>query len=299
MRGLPALSALVPLTLVPAATQAASRVQRHSAGLWAHWGLQLVAVLLCGQLVGCANRPPAPDTAVSGVALARERIRLPPDVVFEATLLDVTNPDLPPVVLGRQRRESAGNPPYAVWIPYPSVRFLAKGRYEVRAAVTLDGRLILASDKRYAVPQEAAFRHVDLWLERPPPQSATADAGVPLMLTHWRLVDIGDQHVPRPRDGSVVPFIVFQPAEGGVTRITGSGGCNRFLADYAMQGSRLRVGRLVSNITLCLQNGAMETRFFEALTAVVGFRQQDTQLQLMGADGETLLRFEAQEASLR
>jgi putative lipoprotein len=43
----------------------------------------------------------------------------------------------------------------------------------------------------------------------------------------------------------------------------------------------------------------METRFFEALTAVVGFRQQDTQLQLKGADGETLLRFEAQEAPLR
>lgn len=121
------------------------------------------AALLCGVLVGCANRPPAPDAAVTGAALARERIRLAPDVVFEATLLDVTNPDLPPVVLGRQRRESAGNPPYAVWIPYPSVRFAPKGQYEVRAAVTLEGRVLFATEKRYAVPQDAAFRRVNVW----------------------------------------------------------------------------------------------------------------------------------------
>ena len=81
-----------------------------------------MGVLISCQLVGCANQAPAPDAAVSGVALIRERIRLPPDTVFEATLLDVTHVDAPPVVLGRERREWAGSPPYAMRIPYASAR---------------------------------------------------------------------------------------------------------------------------------------------------------------------------------
>lgn len=257
------------------------------------------AVLLCGLLGGCANRPPPPDAVITGVALARERVLLPPDVVFEATLLDVTNPELPPVVLGRQRRESAGNPPYAVRIPYPAVRFVPKGKYEVHAVVTLDRRVKLSTEKRYSVPQDAAFRHVNVWLERAQPQAATADAGVPLALTHWRLVEIAGERVPLPSQGTTVPYVVFQPEEAGLLRVTGSGGCNRFVADYAVSGARVRVSSLVTNITLCLKQGARETQFFESLTAAAEFEQQDTQLRLKSAEGEVLLRLEADETSLR
>lgn len=257
------------------------------------------AVLLCGLLAGCANRPPPPDAVITGVALARERVLLPPDVVFEATLVDVTNPELPPVVLGRQRRESAGNPPYAVRIPYPTVRFGPKGKYEVQAVVTLDGRVRLATARRYSVPQDAAYRHVNLWLERAQPLSATADAAVPLTLTHWRLIEIAGERVPRPSQGTTVPYVVFQPEEAGLLRVTGSGGCNRFVADYAVSGARLRVSSLVTNITLCLKQAARETQFLELLTAAAELEQQDTQLRLKGAEGEVLLRLEADETPLR
>ncbi len=265
--------------------------------LWWRAGL---GVLLCCQIVGCAHvAVPAPDAAVSGVALTRERVRLPPDTVFEATLLDVTSPDVPPLVLGRQRREWAGNPPYAIQIPYPSARFVPKGRYEVRVTVTQEGRLLLASDERYPVPQDAAYRSVNVWLNGPIRQvatAATANASVPLALTHWRLVDIEDVPLSRLPQGDVEPYVVFQADE---KRITGSGGCNRFLADYVVSGGRLHVSQLVSNITLCLANGGTETRFFEALSAVEAFVQQGNVLMLKGAEGQTLLRFEAQEAALR
>lgn len=260
-------------------------------------------VLYCGVVVwmlgvaGCVTRPPAPDAVVTGVALSRERVMLPPEAVFEATLLDVTQPDQPPVVVGRQRRQPAGQPPYALWIPYPSVRFVPKGRYEVRATVTLEGRLLLASDRRYPVPQEAAYRHVDVQMQRMLPQAATVEASVPLLLTHWRLVEIAGEAVSPPAQGGASPHLVFQAEE---PRVTGSGGCNRFLADYEWQpqGGRLRLGQLVSNISLCLQSSGLETRYFEALLAVQGFRQVGTQLVLRGAEGEPLLRFEAVETPL-
>ncbi|WP_233589948.1 META domain-containing protein [Acidovorax sp. FJL06] len=254
-----------------------------------------VVALCCSLLLGCAGRPPAPDAIVSGVALARERVVLPPEAVFEATLLDVTHPDMPPVVLGRQRRAPAGQAPYAIWIPYPSSRFVPKGHYEVRATVTLEGRLLLATDKRHPVPQDAAFRRVDVQLQRLPPQSATVDAGVPLVLTYWRLVEMEGEAVAPPGAGAVAPHLVLQADEA---RVTGSGGCNRFLADYTLQGARLRFERLVSNIALCLQAGGAEGRFFEALSAVQSFRQQGAQLVLRGSEGQTLLRFESAETRL-
>ena len=256
----------------------------------------LAAAIVLGLLVGCGTPPPAPDAVITGVALSRERVVLPPEAVFEATLLDVSDPDAPPVVLGRQRREPAGNPPYALRIPYPTVRFLPKGRYEVRAAVSFEGRLLLATALRHPVPQNAAYRHVDVQLQRLPRQAATVEAGVPLALTYWRLTEVEGDAVPRFVEGMSQPHLMLQPDE---TRVTGLGGCNRFLADYALEGARLRFGRVVSGITLCLPESAMEERFFTALAAVESFHQQGTQLLLRDAKGKMLLRFDATELPLR
>ena len=253
----------------------------------------LLVVALCGLLAGCGTRPLASDAVVTGLALSRERLVLPPEAVFEATLLDVTQPDLPPVVLGRQRQAPAGAAPFVIRIPYPSARFLPKGRYEVRASITLEGRLLYATDMRNPVPQDAAFRQVNVQLRRWPQLLATVDAGVPLALTHWRLIEVAGEAVPRSAQGALAPHLVLQVDE---PRVTGSGGCNRFFTDYAVQGGRLRFGRVVSSISLCLQSSALETRFFEALALVESFRQQGTQLLLRDAEGQPLLRFEAAEA---
>ncbi len=245
---------------------------------------------------GCGTRPPTPDAVVTGVALSRERVLVPPDSVFEATLLDVTQPDQPPVVLGRQRQELAGQPPYALQIPYPTVRFMPKGRYEVRANVLWEGRLLLASTLRHPVPQDAAFRRVDVLLHRPPALPATVEAGVPLLLTHWRLASVQEQPVARDAEARQAPFLVL---EGDEARASGAGGCNRFVGDYTLEGASLRFDRLVSGITLCLDTGAAEARYLSALSAVASFRQQGAQLVLRDVDGKPLLRFEAAETPLR
>ncbi|MBU0827230.1 MAG: META domain-containing protein [Gammaproteobacteria bacterium] len=256
----------------------------------------VAAGLLCLWVAGCATRPPESDAVVTGVALTRERVILPPEAVFEATLLDVTNADIPPVVLGRQRLEPAGQPPFAIHIPYPSVRFVPKGRYEVRATVSLEGRVLWTTDMRNPVPHDAAYRRVSLQLLRLLPQQARVEAGVPLALTHWRLTEIDDEPVPRPAEGAVGPHLVLQTDE---PRATGSGGCNRFLVDYAVQGGRLRFGRVVSNIALCLESSGVEERFFSTLALVESFRQQGLHLQLRDGDGKPVLRFEATETPLQ
>ncbi|WP_440108390.1 META domain-containing protein [Acidovorax sp. BL-A-41-H1] len=286
----------------------ASRALRPEAGVYSVDGPGLSGsasrLLLCSlgfalvlSVAGCASRPPTPDAVVTGVALSRERVVLPPEAVLEAALLDVSDPDAPPLVLGRQRLAPAGQPPFALAIPYPASRFVVKGRYEVRATVTLENRMLLATVQRYPVPQDAAFRHVSLQLQRMWPQAATADAAVPLLLTHWRLTEIQGEAVARPAAAAPPsPHLVFQADEA---RVTGFGGCNRFFADYAAQGAALRFGRVVSNITLCLPSAATEERLFAALAQVASYLQQGTQLLFRDADGQPVLRFEADEAVLQ
>ena len=250
---------------------------------------------LCLGLAACGTRPPAPDALVTGVAVTRERVVLPPSAVFAASLLDVTNPDVPPVVLGSQQQEPAGQPPFAIRIPYSSLRFLPKGRYEVRANVTLEGRLLLTTQARHPVPSDAAFRRVDVQLHRQGTGAAIVDAGAPLLLTYWRLVEIEGTAIARPPEGSVSMHLVFQADEA---RATGWGGCNRFLADHVMSGSALQFTRVVSNITLCLDSGRREAQFLAALAAVASYRQQGLELVLRGANGDPLLRFEATQTTL-
>jgi putative lipoprotein len=276
-------------------TQRAERVLAGH-GRRPRWPLWVVVLGSLLWLAGCASRPPSPDAMITGMAMAPERVVLPPEAVFEATLLDVSQPDAPPVVLGRQRREPAGQAPFAIAIPYPSSRFVPKGRYEVRTTVSLEGRLLQVSDTRYPVLQDRAFRQVSVQMRRMLPVPATVEASVPLALTYWRLIEVDGEAVPRRAEGAVAPHLVFQSDE---PRATGTGGCNRFLIDYALRGSSLRLGAVVSGIALCLPASSLEERFFAALPTVTSYRQQGMQLLLRGAEGQPLLRFEAQEMPLQ
>ncbi len=66
---------------------------------------------LAALLAGCASVPP-PDAFITGTVIARERLYIPPDAVFDAALVDVTQVGEPPLVLARQRIAPAGTLPY-------------------------------------------------------------------------------------------------------------------------------------------------------------------------------------------
>lgn len=84
---------------------------------------------------------------VTGTALYRERLALPPDAVFEAVLLDVSRADAPATVLGRARLEPAGNPPFRFEIAYDETAVQPGHRYAVRATVTQGGRLWFTTNR--------------------------------------------------------------------------------------------------------------------------------------------------------
>lgn len=257
-----------------------------------------VAAVVAG-LQGCASGPrePDPDALITGTAFARERIYVPPGAVFEATLVDVSQQDAPATVLGRQRIDPSGPAPFGLRIPYHSARIVPKGRYAVRAHVTFEGRLLFITDTSHPVLQDPAFRRTDVILQRVEPIRATIRAEVPLLQTYWRLLEIEEEPVEEPaREGAAQAHLVLQADE---PRVTGSGGCNRFLGGYELQGGRLQFASLVSTLRLCLEGGGSEIRYLQTLRSVRSYAQQGRELLLRGEDGKPLLRFEAVELGLQ
>jgi putative lipoprotein len=253
-----------------------------------------MAALVLG-LAACAT-PPPPDAVVTGVAIAQERLYVPPEALFEAVLLDVSQAEAPPVVLARQSQGPVGPPPYALQLPYRKAQVHAGGRYEVRARVTQHGQLLQYTPRVHTVLLAEGFGQASVLLARLPQSQAQAMGGtasVPLGRTYWKLIEIVDGPAVSAAAPQAAPaHLVFSPEDG---RLTGNGGCNRFIAEYAQEGVQLRLRLQSSELRLCLEGGKGEFAFLEALAAVQSYRQEGLQLELQGEKGKPLLRLQAQE----
>jgi uncharacterized lipoprotein YbaY/uncharacterized lipoprotein NlpE involved in copper resistance/heat shock protein HslJ len=100
--------------------------------------------------------------SVTGTALYRERIAMPPGVVFEARLEDVSRADAPAEVIGTFRIEDAGNPPYAFTIDYDPAGIDDRYTYAVRAELRFDGRLLFTTDTMVPVLSRGAPSEVEI-----------------------------------------------------------------------------------------------------------------------------------------
>ena len=247
-------------------------------------------------LAGCAQLPP-PDAQITGLAVTRQRVALPPQAVFEAALVRWDGDGMPPTVLARQRLDDAGAPPYAVRLPYRQAQIEPGARYRVRASVSVDERRLLATERDVPVLLDPALRRADVLLQPVPALAASAQAAVALRQTWWRLVEIVDAPQPVGAPAAQAP-----PAHlllhAGDARLSGSGGCNRLAGQYRLEGDRLRFTGLDATLRLCLDGGFSEAAFFERLPKVASYRQQGRMLELRGADGAPLLRLRAEERGL-
>lgn len=108
----------------------------------------------------------AQTTVVTGTATYRERIALPPDAVFEATLEDVSRADAPAEVIGQVRIDGPGNPPIRFAIGYEPARIIPNHRYSVRARIVVGGRLLFTTDRNYPVLTGGGADAVALLLRR-------------------------------------------------------------------------------------------------------------------------------------
>jgi heat shock protein HslJ len=88
---------------------------------------------------------------------------------------------------------------------------------------------------------------------------------------------------------AVAPSVGFE--EG---RASGTTGCNRFTAQYTIDGEALEIGEIASTRMACpAPADAVERAYVAALGRVTAWREEDEELALLDADGAELLRYRA------
>jgi putative lipoprotein len=230
---------------------------------------------------------------INGTATYRERMALPPDAVFEATLEDVSRADSTANVLGRARIESPGNPPFHFSINYDPGQIVTNHTYVVRARVTEGGKLLFTSDQRYQVLTLGHGSEIAMMMLRrvstPPAAAPATGSDAPLRETYWKLVQLGEKPVTAS-DQQREANLIFHTDQN---RVTGSGGCNRLTGSYTLEGHTLRFGGVASTRMACMQGMETETAFLAALQEVSTWRTTGQQLDLYDAGGKLLARFTA------
>jgi copper homeostasis protein (lipoprotein) len=135
-------------------------------------------------------------------------------------------------------------------------------------------------------PTLVVERFVTVW----PGESCGAQlAAATLENTYWKLTRLGNAAIivgEQQRE----PHLVLRSQD---RRLGGSGGCNRLLGSYALDGDTLTFGQMATTKMACAQGMDTEQAFLDALTQVKTWKIVGEHLELFDADGNLLARFEA------
>ncbi|MCP9885619.1 META domain-containing protein [Synechococcus sp. ATX 2A4] len=115
---------------------------------------------------------------------------------------------------------------------------------------------------------------------------------LPLRGTTWRLEGLGGQQVATPPGGRPME-LQLSPER---LQLAGSGGCNRLMGGFSLQGASIRFSQLASTRMGCSPPVMeLEQRYSNALEQVRRWRIDQRHLLLQDASGKTLLRFRASQ----
>jgi putative lipoprotein len=258
--------------------------------------LIIAAVLLA------AMAEPALAQSIRGTAAYRERIALPPTVVFEATLEDVSRADAPADVIARTRVTPAGAPPIRFEIPVDLVRIRPDRRYVVRGQILESVRLVFTTDAAYPVLTQGHGTTVAMMLRRvaagpsAPPGSPTPStlpkprSTRPLEKTYWKASELDGKPVLAAESTREVYILL-----GGTGRVAGSDGCNRVIGSYVLTGDGIKFGALAGTQMACPNTADTERGLRKALSEATRWTVAGDRLELFDATGRRLAQFEAVE----
>jgi heat shock protein HslJ len=121
-----------------------------------------------------------------------------------------------------------------------------------------------------------------------PAAQVSENSQAALFGVEWQLQRLGTEPVAGA-DHQAPPFIVFLPQN----RIAGSGGCNRLMGSYTLQGQQLTLAGLGGTRMACAGGMDTEQRFMQLLGSVATWQIRDGRLELADASGVVIAVFTA------
>jgi len=135
-------------------------------------------------------------------------------------------------------------------------------------------------------PNVVVERFINIW-----PRETCGNPLVdsPLRGTYWKLVRLNEAPV-RVAETQREPHLIFANYE---PRVSGSGGCNRVTGSFELDGDKLHLGRMAGTMMACVDGMEQEQRFLQSLEKVERYRISGSHLEMLGAAGTVIARFEA------
>ena len=243
-------------------------------------------------LFGCAVAGADPGGSVAdsqtltGSVVLREPAALPAGMLLAVTLEDVSLADAPAVTLAQTQfevKDQLTPIPFTLVYPTPVVR--PGSVYAARARLTLGDRLLFTTTQRNSVdPLNPS--PIELVVDSVATDSVPPTPDVSLTNTYWKLLEVGGQPVVVAQQMRE-PQLVLNGQDG---RFAGSGGVNRLMGGYIVDGKGLSFSKVASTMMAGPPEAMQqEQAIVAALGAVRGFSIAGDQLTLLDDYGQPAL----------
>ncbi len=277
----------------------------------------LVALAACGGGKDSSEASAGEGNAmktIEGEVYYRERMLLPPGVEVEVQLQDISRADAPASVMASVMFKPESGPPWPFSIEYDPAQIDSRGRYGLRATVSLAGKLMFTSTE-YIDP--FATQPVKILVYRVPGAARSApaaDPNQPVAAVAGQTPSTGQGSAAADGDAQgsgntwVLQTLNGEPAPagaGGVPvelvldadkhSVAGFSGCNRYSGSFtdegdSTHGTPLSFGPLASTMRACLDGGELERLYLDTLGRVDAYRMRDDKLELL-AGSEVVATF--------
>ena len=110
-----------------------------------------------------------------------------------------------------------------------------------------------------------------------------------LLGVRWRVRELLGSPLGPAAGGTRAPHLVLDATH---LRLSGSGGCNRLMGSFTLDGQRLLFKRVVTTMMSCPQGMAQERSLIEALGQVQRWHLEDRTLMLVNWQQQVLVKLE-------
>lgn len=220
---------------------------------------------------------------LTGEVVSSEPMALPPDAVLTVTLEDVSRADAPAVILAQQTQSGLAGSRIPFSLVYPGPAVNPGATYVARARVTIGDRLLFTTTERNPVD---ALNPAPIQLHVTAVGQAASASDVSLTDTYWKLVGVDGQPI-QVTEQMREPNIVLD-SQGG--RFHGSGGVNRLLGGYTVDGPSLAFSQVASTMMAGPPEAMQqEQQIVHALERVRGFHISGDQLTLVDQSSQPVV----------
>jgi heat shock protein HslJ len=122
-----------------------------------------------------------------------------------------------------------------------------------------------------------------------PGQGAKHESAAPLEKTEWTLTWLHNTKIEAGGPEQMA-YIQLDPDSH---RVSGSGGCNRLMGAYELEGNHLKFTQMAMTRMTCLHTGNTEAAFSTALDQVTAWKISGGKLLLLDADQHVVAKFSA------